>query len=104
MSDRPNNAAVKAQPRREEIADFLAEKRRHVQARTTSEMIAVVLVELNRQLEPLIESSQRSILDQEDLDRMIGINSAVLAIHRALGPLDGEQEFTEAELLRAAKR
>ena len=89
---------------RHEVEEFLEAKRRNLEPRTTSEMIDAVLVELNRQLEPLLEISRLRIMDQEQLDRMIGINSAVLAIHRALGPGEVDlSSFTEEQLRRAAK-
>ena len=102
MSDRPFVGAIK--PQRHEIEAYLESQRRQVESRTTGEMIQCVLIELNRQLDPLLKSSQLRVLDQDDLDRMIGINTAVLAIHRSLAiPID-PTEASEDELRRAARR
>jgi hypothetical protein len=89
---------------RHDVEEFLEAKRRKLEPRTTSEMIDAVLIELNRQLEPLLEISRLRIMDQEQLDRMIGINTAVLAIHRALGPGEVDPStFTDEQLRRVAK-
>ena len=89
---------------RHEVEDFLEAKRRNLESRTTAEMLDAVLVELNRQLEPLLQISQLRVMDDEQLDRMIRINNAVLAHHRALGPGEVDPStFTEDQLRRAAK-
>lgn len=75
----------------DEVQRKLAEKRRErleTPTRSSTEMIEAVLEELNRQLDPLLKRSQREDLGDDDLDRMIRISSATIAIHRQLA--DGE--------------
>ena len=98
------SAPLKPQADRHEIEAYLEEKRRAVTLKPTAELVDEVLLELQRQLEPLLATSRLRILDDEQLDRMIRINGAVLAIHRALGPAEFDPTTaTEAELRKAAK-
>ncbi len=83
-----------------------ARLRASVPERDATEMIAAVVVELNRQLNPLLELSKRQDLDDEDLDRMIRISAAAIAINRALlgsGAVD-PSELSDEELRKAAKK
>lgn len=69
------------------IETALAEKKRAraaIPVRSSFEMIEAVLEELNRQLDPLLASSKLRDLDDDELDRMIRISSATIAIHRQL--------------------
>ena len=98
------SAPVKPQADRHDIEQFLEAKRRAMEPKTTTDIIDSVLVELQRQIEPLLEVSRLRILPQEDIDRLVQLNGAVLAIHRALGPGDLDPtQATEAELRKAAK-
>ena len=89
---------------RHDVEDFLEARRRDIEPRSTGEMLEAVIVELNRQLEPLLQISRLRVMDDEQLDRMIRINNAVLAHHRALGPGDLDpSQYTDEQLRRIAK-
>lgn len=94
MVDDPTARAVRRRPasHREEVERALAEQRAArvaIPARTSSEMIEAILGELNRQLDPLLVGSKLRELSGEELDRMIRISSATIAIHRQLSDPSG---------------
>jgi hypothetical protein len=101
---------VKRRPasHRAEVERALAEKRAAraaIPARGTLEMIEAIQGELNRQLDGLLESSKLRDLTGEELDRMIRISQATLAIHRQTPPGAGDGDLGDvstADLQRAA--
>lgn len=98
--------SVKAQGGAKSAADWLIAERRKVPKRSAADMIDAVLVVLNQQLETLLRVNETRDLDDEQLDRMIRINSAAIAIARAQNaePPDDPRTATDDELRAAAKK
>ncbi len=65
------------------------------------------MAELNRQLDPLLASSKLRDLEDDELDRMIRISTATIAIHRQLsepGASPDMGDVSTADLKRMAAR
>lgn len=81
-----------------------AAARAKIPRRSSFEMIEAILEELNRQLHPLLTSSQARDLSGDELDRMLRISSGTIAIHRQLmGDEPDPTKMTDADLRKAAK-
>lgn len=94
------------QSRQDAIVAAMAEKataRAAIPARTSFDMIEAVLDELNRQLDPLLKHSKARELDDDELDRMIRISSATIAIHRQLTDPAGERDLSKIPMSELRK-
>ena len=111
MTNRPEDPIARrhrAASQREEENQILEEQRRRrlaIEPRTAGEIVDSVLVELNRNLESILSRSKLQDLTDDELDRMIRISTAVLAINRH-NPNAEEDPSTAstADLQRAAGR
>lgn len=99
-------------PSRDEVAEFLDEKRRKrgtAPSRDTGAMIDAIIVIYNRELDQLVRFSELGDLTEEQHETLRVVTSSTIALHRALTvvtPTADPKDLSKASMseLRQAAR